>query len=180
MVHYDPEFYRGKRVFVTGHTGFKGSWRCKMLLMAGAEVTGYSLQPPTQPNLFSIAGVEDKMHSVIGDIRDFDALKAAFDAAQPDIVLHLAAQPIVRDSYKDPRYTYETNVMGTVNLLACVRLARQQRYLGVDEGQRAHGRRHEVFAAHSGQQRQHGGVQHIPGADLLLDHVEAGGFEVHG
>lgn len=82
MVHYDPEFYRGKRVFVTGHTGFKGSWLCKMLLMAGAEVTGYSLQPPTQPNLFSIAGVEDKMHSVIGDIRDFDALKAAFDAAQ--------------------------------------------------------------------------------------------------
>lgn len=126
MVHYDPEFYRGKRVFVTGHTGFKGSWLCKMLLMAGAEVTGYSLQPPTQPNLFSIAGVEDKMHSVIGDIRDFDALKAAFDAAQPDIVLHLAAQPIVRDSYKDPRYTYETNVMGTVNLLECVRLAQQQ------------------------------------------------------
>ena len=107
MVHYDPEFYRGKRVFVTGHTGFKGSWLCKMLLMAGAEVTGYSLQPPTQPNLFSIAGVEDKMHSVIGDIRDFDALKAAFDAAQPDIVLHLAAQPIVRDSYKDPRYTFQ-------------------------------------------------------------------------
>ena len=67
MVHYDPEFYRGKRVFVTGHTGFKGSWLCKMLLMAGAEVTGYSLQPPTQPNLFSIAGVEDKMHSVIGN-----------------------------------------------------------------------------------------------------------------
>ena len=98
MVHYDPEFYRGKRVFVTGHTGFKGSWLCKMLLMAGAEVTGYSLQPPTQPNLFSIAGVEGKMHSIIGDIRDFDALKAAFDAAQPDIVLHLAAQPIVRDS----------------------------------------------------------------------------------
>lgn len=85
MVHYDPEFYRGKRVFVTGHTGFKGSWLCKMLLMAGAEVTGYSLQPPTQPNLFSIAGVEDKMHSVIGDIRDFDALKAAFDAAQPTL-----------------------------------------------------------------------------------------------
>lgn len=126
MVHYDPEFYRGKRVFVTGHTGFKGSWLCKMLLMAGAEVTGYSLQPPTQPNLFSIAGIEDKMHSVIGDIRDFGALKAAFDAAQPDIVLHLAAQPIVRDSYKDPRYTYETNVMGTVNLLECVRLAQQQ------------------------------------------------------
>lgn len=126
MVHYDPKFYCGKRVFVTGHTGFKGSWLCKMLLMAGAEVTGYSLEPPTQPNLFSLAGVEDQMHSVIGDIRNFDSLKAAFDEAQPDIVLHLAAQPIVRDSYKDPRYTYETNVMGTVNLLECVRLAQQQ------------------------------------------------------
>ena len=114
MVHYDPEFYRGKRVFVTGHTGFKGSWLCKMLLMAGAEVTGYSLQPPTQPNLFSIAGVEDKMHSVIGDIRDFDALKAAFDAAQPDIVLHLAAQPIVRDSYATATRTRATPMRRTL------------------------------------------------------------------
>lgn len=104
------EFYRGKRVFVTGHTGFKGSWICRMLVGAGAVVTGYSLEPPTTPNLFSLAGLEGKMTSVIGDIRDFASLKAAFDAAQPEIVLHLAAQPIVRDSYKDPRYTYETNV----------------------------------------------------------------------
>lgn len=117
------EFYRGKRVFVTGHTGFKGSWLCRMLIGAGAIVTGYSLQPPTQPNLFSAAGLEKKMTSVIGDIRDFETLKQAFDAAQPEIVLHLAAQPLVRDSYKEPRYTYETNVMGTVNLLECVRLA---------------------------------------------------------
>ena len=117
------EFYRGKRVFVTGHTGFKGSWLCRMLVGAGAVVTGYSLEPPTTPNLFSLAGLEGKMTSVIGDIRDFAALKAAFDAARPEIVLHLAAQPIVRDSYKDPRYTYETNVMGTVNLLECVRTA---------------------------------------------------------
>lgn len=117
------EFYRGKRVFVTGHTGFKGSWICRMLVGAGAVVTGYSLEPPTTPNLFSLAGLEGKMTSVIGDIRDFASLKAAFDAAQPEIVLHLAAQPIVRDSYKDPRYTYETNVMGTVNLLECVRTA---------------------------------------------------------
>ena len=117
------EFYRGKRVFVTGHTGFKGSWLCRMLVGAGAVVTGYSLEPPTNPNLFSLAGLEGKMTSAIGDIRDFAALKAAFDAAQPEIVLHLAAQPIVRDSYKDPRYTYETNVMGTVNLLECVRTA---------------------------------------------------------
>lgn len=117
----DMTFYNGKRVLVTGHTGFKGAWLCRMLTMAGAEVTGYSLEPPTNPSLFAIAGLEDKMDSVIGDIRDLDHLKAVFEKAQPQIVLHLAAQPIVRDSYKDPRYTYETNVMGTVNLLECVR-----------------------------------------------------------
>lgn len=119
----DMEFYRGKRVFVTGHTGFKGSWLCRMLVNAGAEVTGYSLAPPTAPNLFSMAGLDARMHSVIGDVRDLCTLKAAFDAAQPEIVLHLAAQPIVRDSYKDPHYTYEANVLGTVNLLECVRTA---------------------------------------------------------
>lgn len=117
----DLSFYKGKKVFVTGHTGFKGTWLCRILVNAGAIVTGYSLEPPTQPNLFNLAGLEGKMMSVIGDVRDMDALKAAFDAAQPEIVLHLAAQPIVRDSYKDPRYTYETNVMGTVNILECVR-----------------------------------------------------------
>lgn len=116
-------FYKGKRVFITGHTGFKGSWLCKILANAGAQVTGYSLNPPTDPSLFKIADIERDIHSVIGDIRDFDALKAAFDEAKPEIVLHLAAQPIVRDSYKNPRYTYETNVMGTVNLLECVRLS---------------------------------------------------------
>ncbi len=115
------DFFRGKRVFVTGHTGFKGTWLCRVLVNAGAVVTGYSLEPPTTPNLFSLAGLEGKMTSVIGDVRDMDKLKAAFDAAQPEIVLHLAAQPIVRDSYKDPAYTYETNVMGTVNILECVR-----------------------------------------------------------
>ncbi len=117
----DLSFYKNKRVFVTGHTGFKGTWLCRMLVGAGAVVTGYSLNPPTNPNLFSLAGLEGKMTSVIGDIRDLDSLKSAFDKAQPEIVLHLAAQPIVRDSYKDPRYTYETNVMGTVNILECVR-----------------------------------------------------------
>ncbi len=115
------DFYKGKRVFVTGHTGFKGSWLCKILAMAGAKVTGYSLNPPTEPNLFSVSGVEKDITSVIGDIRDMAALKAAFDKARPEIVLHLAAQPIVRDSYKEPAYTYETNVMGTVNILECVR-----------------------------------------------------------
>ena len=118
----DLSFYRGKRVFLTGHTGFKGSWLSRILVDAGAEVTGYSLSAPTEPNLFSLAGVEEHMHSVIGDIRDMNALKHAFDDAKPEIVLHLAAQPIVRDSYRDPVYTYETNVMGTVNILECVRL----------------------------------------------------------
>ena len=115
----DLNFFRGKRVFVTGHTGFKGTWLCRMLTGAGAIVTGYSLNPPTDPALFGMAGLEGKMTSVIGDIRDMASLKAAFTAAKPEIVLHLAAQPIVRDSYRDPRYTYETNVMGTVNLLEC-------------------------------------------------------------
>ena len=118
------DFYRGKRVFVTGHTGFKGTWLCRMLVGAGAIVTGYSLEAPTKPNLFELSGLEGKMTSVIGDIRDMAKLKEAYDAAKPEIVLHLAAQPIVRDSYKDPVYTYETNVMGTVNILECVRQAK--------------------------------------------------------
>lgn len=121
MDTFDLSFYKGKKVFVTGHTGFKGSWLCKILANAGAVVTGYSLTPPTSPSLFEIAGIEQDVHSVIGDIRDYKALKTAFDEAQPEIVLHLAAQPIVRDSYKDPAYTYETNVMGAVNILECVR-----------------------------------------------------------
>lgn len=116
------EFYRGKKVLVTGHTGFKGSWLCRILVKAGAEVTGYSLEAPTSPNLFSMCEVEDKVHSVIGDIRDREHLMRVFDETQPEIVLHLAAQPIVRDSYKNPVYTYETNVMGTVNICECVRL----------------------------------------------------------
>lgn len=115
------EFYKGKSVFVTGHTGFKGSWLCMVLIEAGAEVTGYSLAPPTQPNLFSLCHIENRMNSVIGDIRDERKLRETFDKAAPEIVLHLAAQPIVRDSYKNPAYTYETNVMGTVNILECIR-----------------------------------------------------------
>ena len=118
---FDINFYKGKKVFITGHTGFKGSWLCKILTNVGAEVTGYSLNPPTSPSLFEIAKIEDDIHSVIGDIRYLDSLKSVFDEAQPEIVLHLAAQPIVRDSYNDPRYTYETNVMGTVNICKCVR-----------------------------------------------------------
>lgn len=114
-------FYQGKKVLVTGHTGFKGTWLCRMLVNAGAVVTGYSLNPPTAPSLFDLADLKNKMTSVIGDVRDLENMMKTFSESQPEIVLHLAAQPIVRDSYKDPRYTYETNVMGTVNLLECVR-----------------------------------------------------------
>lgn len=116
------DFYSGKKVLVTGHTGFKGSWLCRMLVNAGAVVTGYSLETPTTPALFDLAELEDKMDSIIGDIRDLEHLKKVFESFQPEIVFHLAAQPIVRDSYKNPVYTYETNVMGTVNLLECVRI----------------------------------------------------------
>lgn len=115
------DFYKGKRVLVTGHTGFKGTWLCSILVHSGAEVTGYALQPPTEPSLFEIAGIAENIDSVIGDIRDFALLKAAFDTARPQIVFHLAAQPLVRESYLNPRETYETNVMGTVNVLECIR-----------------------------------------------------------
>ena len=117
------DFYAGKRVLVTGHTGFKGSWLCRILILHGAVVTGYSLEPPTTPNLFSMAGIADKMHSVIGDIRDYEKLKGVFEDFQPEIVFHLEAQPIVKESYVNPRETYEINVMGTVNLMECVRLS---------------------------------------------------------
>ncbi len=114
-------FYQGKRVLVTGHTGFKGAWLCRILTLAGAQVTGYATEPPTDPSLFEIADLAGTMDSRIGDIRDLEHLRQVFDQVRPEIVLHLAAQPIVRDSYKDPVYTYETNVMGTVHLLECVR-----------------------------------------------------------
>ena len=117
----DLTWFKNKNILVTGHTGFKGSWLCKILVDAGAKVTGYSLEAPTNPNLFELCGVEDKMNSIIGDIRDREHLMKVFDEVQPEIVMHLAAQPIVRDSYKDPVYTYETNVMGTVNICEAVR-----------------------------------------------------------
>ena len=121
MDTFDFSFYKGKKVLVTGHTGFKGSWLCRLLLKLGAEVTGYALEPPTQPDLFQLLDVESQMHSVTGDIRDLEKMKQVFAEAQPEIVLHLAAQPIVRESYKNPVYTYETNVMGTVNIQEAVR-----------------------------------------------------------
>lgn len=121
MKNFDLSFYNGKKVLITGHTGFKGTWLCRLLLDAGAEVTGYSLEPPTEPSIFNLTDMGNQMHSVIGDIRDLDKLMEVFRETEPEIVLHLAAQPIVRESYKNPVYTYETNVMGTVNILECVR-----------------------------------------------------------
>lgn len=114
-------FYKGKRVLVTGHTGFKGTWLCKILINAGAIVCGYSLESPTVPNLFSLSKIEEKMTSVIGDIRDLKKLDLLFKEFCPEIVIHLAAQPIVRESYVHPVYTYDVNVMGTVNICECVR-----------------------------------------------------------
>ena len=116
------EAYKDKRVFITGHTGFKGSWLCGMLLMAGAEVYGYALKPPTKPSLFAQLKLAKRIKShVIGDVRDLKSLTAAIRAAKPDYVFHLAAQPLVRESYKSPVETFETNVMGTVNVLEAVR-----------------------------------------------------------
>lgn len=120
---FDMSFYKGKRVLVTGHTGFKGTWLCKMLEMAGAEVIGYSLPSPTEEGnkVFRLSGTEADMHSVIGDVRDYEKLLSVFKTEKPEIVLHLAAQPIVLESYRDPVGTYSSNVMGTVHVLECVR-----------------------------------------------------------
>lgn len=119
--NFGLEFYKGKRVLVTGHTGFKGTWMCMLLVRAGAQVTGYALQPPTQPSVFVLSGIEKKIHSVTGDIRDLGHLQKVFDETAPEVVIHMAAQPIVRESYRNPVDTYEVNVMGTVNVLECVR-----------------------------------------------------------
>lgn len=115
------DFYQGKKVLVTGHTGFKGTWMCMLLAQAGAQVTGYALDPPTDPSVFVLSGIEQKIRSVTGDVRDLEHLQRVFDEAQPEVVIHMAAQPIVRESYRSPVYTYEVNVMGTVNVLECVR-----------------------------------------------------------
>lgn len=117
----NPLFWSGKKVFLTGHTGFKGSWLSLWLQQLGAQVTGYALQPPTNPSLFEVAQVAQGMKSVIGDIRDGNMLANAMLQAMPDIVIHMAAQPLVRRSYVDPVETYSTNVMGTVHLLEAVR-----------------------------------------------------------
>lgn len=116
-----PSFWRGKRVFVTGHTGFKGGWASLWLQRLGVELTGYALNPPTTPSLFEAAHVGEGMCSIIGDIRDAEKLTRAMRQARPDVVLHMAAQPLVRYSYQAPVETYATNVMGTAHVLEAVR-----------------------------------------------------------
>ena len=118
-------FYNGKRALLTGHTGFKGMWLSLLLLRAGAEVTGYALDAPTEGGREALErlGILKELRDVRGDVRDFAALSRVFDAAQPDVVFHLAAQPIVRESYRQPVDTFAANVMGTVNLLECVRMS---------------------------------------------------------
>ena len=115
------EFYKGKTVLITGHTGFKGSWLSKILIGLGAKVIGYALEPNTNPNLYTLSEIEKEMTSIIGDIRDYEKLNNVFKKYKPEIVFHLAAQPLVLEGYKEPRYTYETNVMGTINVLDCIK-----------------------------------------------------------
>lgn len=115
------EFYKNKRVFITGHTGFKGSYFSKILIMAGAEVKGFSKLPDAEQSLFNILKIENEVESVIGDIRDLEKLNKSICDFKPDVIFHLAAQPLVRESYNNPVYTYETNVIGTVNLLESIR-----------------------------------------------------------
>lgn len=120
---FDEMGYQGKRVLITGHTGFKGAWMCEVLLQAGAQVTGYALKPLiTESNLFDTLSLAQRMESIIGDIRDLKKMQAVFEKVRPEIVIHMAAQPLVRESYKAPVYTYDVNVMGTVNVLECIRL----------------------------------------------------------
>ena len=117
----DISFYKDKKVFITGHTGFKGSWMCELLLMAGADVTGFAREAPTVPSLYEMCRLSKRMNSIMGDIRDLEHLKRLLGEVKPEIVIHLAAQPLVRESYRNPVNTYEINVMGTVNILECVR-----------------------------------------------------------
>lgn len=114
-------FYKGKKVLITGHTGFKGTWLCHILSLWGARVTGYSNEIPTDPSLYELSNTDSLVDSRIGDIRDLENLRSVYENCKPEIVIHLAAQPLVRESYSRPLYTYETNVLGTVNLLECIR-----------------------------------------------------------
>ncbi len=125
------EFYRGRKALVTGHTGFKGSWLCRILGLMGADVYGYALEPPTDPSLYDLLGSDSYVTSEIGDIADYGKLSSFYREVKPDIVFHLAAQPIVREGYRNPRLTYGSNVMGTVNILECVRNFGAESFLNI-------------------------------------------------
>ena len=120
-INMDLSFYNGKKVFITGHTGFKGTWLCAILNELGADVAGYALSAPTTPALFALSGMNQKVQSTIGDIRDYDLLSKCVNEFRPDIVIHMAAQPLVRLSYQQPVMTFETNVMGTVHIMESIR-----------------------------------------------------------
>jgi len=126
MENFFKKIYKNKKVLITGHTGFKGSWLSLWLTILGAEVVGYSLEPDTTPNLFEVLKLEEKLTSIIGDIRNKEALQKVINQYKPDFIFHLAAQPLVRRSYNEPSVTFETNVMGTVNLLEAVRTSNFQ------------------------------------------------------
>ena len=111
------DFYRGKKIFVTGHTGFKGSWLCVWLRSLGAEVAGYALEPPTDPSNFEACKLSQHINHSVGDVRDYEHLSKAISDFQPDLIFHLAAQALVRESVRNPRETFEVNLMGTVNVL---------------------------------------------------------------
>jgi CDP-glucose 4,6-dehydratase len=120
------EFWKGKKVLITGHTGFKGSWLCMYLNYLGADISGYSLEPPTEPNLYNLCRIDSFVNSTISDIRDFDSLLKKIDSVKPEIIIHMAAQPLVRLSYEEPVLTYQTNVIGTINLLEAVRVSKSK------------------------------------------------------
>lgn len=124
-------YFDNKKVLITGHTGFKGALMCQMLNLLGSEVYGYSLEPPTEPNLFNLLNLNKDVISRIGDVRDYKRLESFYSTVKPDIVIHMAAQPLVREGYREPRLTFETNVMGTVNILECARLYGAKSFLNV-------------------------------------------------
>ncbi|HUL90782.1 MAG TPA: CDP-glucose 4,6-dehydratase [Burkholderiales bacterium] len=146
----NPVFWKDKSVFVTGHTGFKGSWLCLWLQMLGAKVTGYALGPPTKPSLFELARLARSTRATTADVRNLTRLKTVLLRAKPDIVIHLAAQSLVRESYVDPPGTYSTNVMGTVNILEAARTARSVRVVVIVTSDKCYENREAHSAYHEG------------------------------
>ena len=121
MINKLQKFFKNKDILITGHTGFKGAWLSKILTNWRANVYGYSLEPPTNPNIYNLINLKNKINFFKGDVRNFNYLKKIFEAVNPEIVIHLAAQPLVKEGYINPQHTYETNIMGTVNICECIR-----------------------------------------------------------